>query len=141
MRIEPLASPYAYKTYQAKAPLDTHWTAATCAQVECEHYVNGWGVHVEAVGPELEHLARTSGRRYHEAQAGPGQTWLLFEPGQPCFEAGTHLRRLEREELFVLRDGDWRGNPTGRTATLTTQTWLDDFGEHQDRLTLLIEKG
>lgn len=139
-RIPPAASPSAYKTYQAKAPIASHWTTATCAQVACEHWTNGWAVRAEYLSAEDLHLVTTSGRKHRTERVAEGETWLVFEAGQPCFAAGTHLRRLEREELFVVRDGDWRANPTGRTAQLPIQSWVDDFGEHQDRLDDLIEK-
>src|SRR5260370_1108126 len=104
-RVPPALAIGAYKTYQISSPLSTHWTAATCAQVGCEHYLNGWALHVQAVTERDVHLAKTSGRRYRQQDIGPGQTWLVFEPGQPCFAAGTHVRRLERAEVYTTRAG------------------------------------
>lgn len=142
MRIEPVADPRFYQTYQVAAPIQTHWTAATCEQVDCEQWRQGWAVHLELLDARDQHLVRTSGRKYIEQQLGPAQTWLLFEPGQPCFRAGTHVRRLDREELFVMRSGDHRGDPTGRgPIQLSSQSWVDDFGEHQETISSLIEEG
>lgn len=131
---EPQASPYAYETFQVRAPLATHWRPATCQEIDCEQYRNGWAVHVEQVGPELAHAARTSGRRFDEHRIGEGQTYLVFEPGQQCFESTTHTVRLEREELYVLRGGDWRGNPSGQRHDLSPTSWTDAFGANQESL-------
>lgn len=140
-RLPPAMPVGAYKTYNIGTPLATHWTAATCAQVDCEHYLNGWALHVQALSEEDLHLAKTAGRRYRVHDVGPGETWMVFEPGQPCFAAGTHMRRLERPENFTTRSGDWRGDPTGRgSQVLSAQSWVDDCGENQENLADWIEK-
>jgi hypothetical protein len=142
MRITPVGPPQAYKTYQVAVPLQTHWRAATCAEVECENYINGWRIRVESLALEDLHLAKTSGRRYQVAEVAAGETWLVFEAGQPCFASATHKARLERPELFVVRGGDWRGNPTGRKPDLLQPAaWLDDFGENQEAIVEEIERG
>lgn len=140
-RFPPAMGVGAYRTYNIAAPLSTHWTAATCAQVDCPHYLNGWAVRLEHLSAQDAHLARTSGRKFTEQQVGPGETWLVFEPGQPCFAAGTHMRRLERDEVYGIRTGDWRGDPTHRgLQPVSAQTWVDDSGENQQNLKDLIEK-
>lgn len=141
-RLPPAMPVGAYKTYNIATPLSTHWSAVSCKDAGCEHYENGWALHAEALTERDVHLARTSGRRYREHDMGPGQTWLVFEAGQPCFAAGTHVRRLERPEVFATRGGDWRGDPTGRgSQVLSSQSWLDDCGENQENLAALIERG
>ncbi len=140
-RIPPNLPVGAYKTYQISSPLATHWTAATCAQVGCEHYLNGWALHVQAITPRDVHLARTSGRAFTERDMGPGQTWLVFEPGQPCFAAGTHVRQLERPELYTIWAGDWRLAPERREKVpVSSQAWVDDCGDNQQRLHDMIER-
>jgi len=141
-RPEPPMPPGAYRTFGVAAPLSTHFVKATCAEVSCPDYQQGWRVHIEAIGPQFEHAARTSGRKFTEVSYGDGQTWLLFEAGQPCFRASEHTRRLEREERFYVRSGDWRGDPS-RTGPreISGTAWLDEFGEHQDRLATTFERG
>lgn len=140
-RLPPAMPVRAYKTYNIATPIETHWTATTCEQAGCEHYLNGWALHVQAVTEQDVHLAKTSGRKYTVHDLGPGQTWLRFEPGQPCWKAGTHVRRLERPEVFSTRSGDWRGDPTRRgLQVLGAQSWLDDCGENQENLAEAIEK-
>jgi hypothetical protein len=142
-RIEPLMDAAAYKTYAMVAPLSTHWRSATCAEVNCPEYVNGWRVHLEALTPDLQQAARRSGRRWREERVAEGQTYLVFEAGQPCFRASQHRMRIERPELFVVRDGDHRGNPRGTKARLhqNPEHWREDFAEHQQKLADEINKG
>ena len=142
-RIQPLMGAAAYKTYSVVSPLSTHFRPATCAEVGCPHYVNGWRVRVEALTPDLLHAARTSGRKYVEQPVAEGETWLVFEAGQDCFKANQHRTRMDRQPLYVVRDGDWRGNPRGTKARLHQRpdNWVEDFAEHQQKLADEIEKG
>lgn len=142
-RPDPLMDPQHYKTYAVVSPLSTHWRKATCAEVDCPHYLNGWRTQVEQLTPDLREAVRTSGRKYTVSAVAPGFTYLVFEAGQPCFAAATHRKRIEREPLYIVRDGDWRGNPRRTRARqhLNPQTWVEDFAEHQQKLADEIKKG
>ena len=142
-RLAPQAGPEAYKTYAILAPTSTHFRPATCAEVDCPNYLRGWRVRVEGLPAELLHTAKTSGRRWREQRIAEGETWLLYEAGQPCFEAGTHRLRLDKPELFLVREGDFRGNPRGTKARMHQRPadWVDDFGEHQQHLADEHQKG
>lgn len=137
----PILDPRGYKTYSIHAPIRTHFRKATCAEVDCPDYLNGWRVRLEILNPEQRVWVRQTGRRFTELPVRAGETWLVFEAGQPCFRATEHRARVEREELYVIRDGDMRGNPTGRVDRVSGQQWNDDFGEHQQRLADLQQKG
>lgn len=132
-RPEPLMPAHAYKTYSIAAPASTHFRPATCAEVDCPHYLGGWRVRVEGLPPEMVHTAKTSGRRFLEQRVAEGETWLLFEAGQACFKASEHRTRIGKPELFLVRDGDHRGNPRGTKARLHQRPadWVEDFAEHQ----------
>lgn len=141
-RFEPAGPVQAYKTYAIRAPLETHWRPASCAEVDCPHYLHGWRVRVEGLPDELLHAAKTSGRRYSELDVAEGESWLIFEAGQACFQASQHQAPVGRPELYLVRGGDWRGNPTGEVRQhARPEFWLEDFGEHQQRLAEQIEKG
>lgn len=142
-RIEPRMEAAAYKTYAIVSPLSTHFRPATCEEVNCPHYRNGWRVRVEALTPDLLHAARNSGRKHVEQRIAEGETWLVFEAGQDCFKAREHHTRMDRPPLFVVRDGDHRGNPRGTKARLHQRpdNWVEDFAEHQQKLADEIEKG
>jgi hypothetical protein len=142
-RLEPAMPAAAYKTYRIVAPVATHFRPATCAEVNCPAYVKGWKVHVEELPPHLLHAAKTSGRRYREMHVAEGETYLVFEPGQSCFRSGEHRTRIDRPELFVVQGGDHRGTPRGTEARRHARAadWVDDFAEHQSRLSDEQQKG
>lgn len=141
-RIEPLMAPGAYKTYLLAAPVSTHFVAATCAEVGCPNYLNGWRTIVPEGSDHADLVRSLRGRWHFTEQAQPGGlVEFTFPAGQPCFEASTHRRRLEREPRFVIRGGDHRGNPSGDRAEVSAASWLDNFGEHQERLASRFERG
>ncbi|MEV7154913.1 hypothetical protein AB0N77_09840 [Streptomyces misionensis] len=142
-RIEPQMGPEAYKTYAIVSPISTHMRRATCEEVGCEHYLNGWRVRVEALTPDLVRAARNSGRKYTEQSIAQGETWLVFDPGQPCFKAHEHRAPIGRPPLYLVRDGDHRGNPRGTQTRRYDRPdqWVDDFATHQDTLADEIRKG
>jgi hypothetical protein len=141
-RIDPQMPAHAYKTYAMVSPLRSHMRQATCEEVGCDHYRQGWRVHVEALTPDLLHAARTSGRRYREEHVAEGHTYLVFEAGQACFKAATHRAPIGRPPLYVVRDGDHRGNPRRtQPRQLRPDQWVDDFATHQTKLADEIRKG
>jgi hypothetical protein len=140
-RIEPAAPPGAYQTYQVLAPLQTHFVAATCQEVDCPQFREGWRLRAEGLSERDVYVATHCGRKFTRVNVAEGETWLVYEAGQPCFRASGHRRRLEREEHFIIRGGDYRGNPTGMRAKVSVDSWVDDFGEHQDRLAERVERG
>lgn len=142
-RIQPQMGPEAYKTYSISAPVSTHFRRATCAEVDCPDFLSGWRVRVEGLPAQLLHDAKTSGRKYVEVQVTEGETWLHYEAGQPCFRVAEHRIRIGKPELFLVQDGDWRGNPR-QTRTRMHQKpefWVEDFGEHQQNIADQIERG
>lgn len=134
--IEPLMGPESYKSYVIARPLDSHWRPASCEEVACDHFLHGWRTRVEGLPPQLLSDAITSGRKYSFMQIAPGETWLHFEAGQRCFGHFRHRLPVGRPPLYVVRDGDRRGNPRGTRDRLHQRAdfWVEDFAEHQDRL-------
>lgn len=122
------------QTHQILAPTETHWRKATCAEVACPHYLNGWMLHTNGLDADDIAAAKTSGRRFRAESGDTGEV-LVFEPGQPCFRASTHQVRLERPELFIARDGDWRGNPRGTDPTRFSgaDAWTDSLHTHLEQ--------
>lgn len=140
---DPRMGAEAYKTYAIIAPTSTHFRRATCEEVACPDHLNGWRVRVEGLPAELLHAARHSGRKHTELPVADGETWLVFEAGQPCFQTSQHRTRIGKPELFVVRDGDRRGNPRGTKARLhqRPEHWQEDFAEHQQGLADAIQEG
>lgn len=143
--LQPNMPPGAYKTYRIIAPVSTHYRPGTCAEADCPHYLNGWQSRIDEsteLGQRQAHyIRRESGRRFAEHRDDAGLTVFAFEAGQTCF-GGQHQVRLDRPELYVVQDGDWRGNPTGRVRRhADARDWIDDFGEHQQTLAAQMERG
>ena len=134
-RIEPSLPPAAYKTYAIHSPQRD----ATCAEADCPAHRNGWVTLVPSGGPAADYIRTLSGRRFTEEQKDGGLTRFTFEAGQQCFEQ--HRLPAEGRERFRERDGDWRGNPTGRVIEHSAAGWTDSFGEHQERLAQTLERG
>ena len=133
----------AWTSFQIVTPISTHFRPATCEEIGCKHFLEGWQVRVEGLEPQMLHTATHSGRRFRRVQVAEGETWLLFEAGQPCFKTSTHRMRLERPEFFYRRPGDWRGLPPGERPFLhqRPEHWVEDFAEHQDRLITALNRG
>lgn len=145
-RIQPLRPAQAYKTYTIASPISTHTRAATCAEVDCAAYLRGWSTTVD-VSTELgrhqeAYIRYRAGREFSAERVGDSVLRFTFKPGQRCFAADSHRVSLERPELFVVRGGDWRGNPTGEFYQhKQPQHWVEDFAEHQERLVTEIRRG
>jgi len=143
-RVEPALPAHLVKTYAIASPVETHFRPATCAETECAAYRNGWQTAVDlgsTLGQQQAKFIRErSGRRYTMEFKPGGGLLFTFPGGQRCFTP--HRAPLERPALYVVRDGDWRGNPR-RTEPqlLTADQWVDDFGEHQDRLKTALDQG
>ncbi len=103
-RIEPAGPAAAYKTFQISAPLATHWVDATCEEVACERWLNGWQTVVDEstqLGQRQAYYIRHDKSRSHaEARRKEGTTVFSFGPGQRCFGGG-HKKPLGRP------DGSW----------------------------------
>lgn len=138
-RVAPVGPVTAYKTYKVGAPA-SHYRQATCAEADCDDYLNGWTMIVGLGDGQVLHAVRTSGRPFRET-AGPVSVTFDFEPGYACRTPSQH-RILVRPELYVVRDGDWRGNPSGRRRVHTSPDyWVEDFGEHQSKLLDITRRG
>ena len=147
-RVTPAAPVTAYKTYALSAPIQTHTRPGTCAEVNCAHWLAGWKTTVD-VSTELgqrqaKYIVNKSGRKFCET-TGFGDInkqlrEFMFPPGQKCFRE--HRVSLEREPAFIVRGGDWRGNPMREFRQHANgNDWVEDFAEHTDRIKRLRESG
>jgi hypothetical protein len=146
-RVAPLLPASAMKTFQVSSPIATHFRPATCAEVECEAYRHGWATmadeSIEQGQRAAYYIRHDSGRRFTERRSELGITVFTFEAGQRCFGSDTHRVTLERPELFVIREGDWRGNPRGVEPEIVPRAadWVDRFADHQSKIVKAIEEG
>jgi hypothetical protein len=144
--IQPAGPPSAYKTYQIRAPLASHFTELyDCARARCEGHLLGWDSLIDetttAGQEQAAYIRGGSGRRFTEERQPAGLTLFRFEPGQDCFRR-PHLMRNTRPETYVERGGDWRGNPSGQRRVHTRpEDWVESFAGHQARIKTLLERG
>lgn len=132
--IIPSLGPEGYKTYQLFAPRETHTRPATCEEVSCHHFQSGWKTTVPR-GSDDETLIRRAGRAFVATVEG-GMISFTFHAGQPCFRASAHRLPLERDPHFLVRGGDFRGNPlaTPTKRHVRPVDWVEDFAEHTARV-------
>lgn len=141
--IMPKMSPAAYKTYALLRPKATHTRVALCKEVDCRAMANGWKTIVDVSTPlgqrQANYIRLHSGRAFTVTEDGTLVTFV-FAPGQKCF--AEHRVMLEREPLFRIKDGDFRGNPRGTPVLkLSPIAWRDNFGEHQDSIAEQHKRG
>jgi hypothetical protein len=145
-RLTPQLPAHAMKTYAIVAPRETHFRAATCAEFQCDGHTRGWQSRIDEtteLGQKQAHYIRKqSGRRFIET-CEAGLTVFDFEAGQQCFRSDRHLMPVGRPELYLVRDGDWRGNPRGTSAVQhkRPEEWVDDFANHQQKLADRLQQG
>lgn len=146
-RIQPNAPASMYKTYQILAPKETHFRPATCAEVECEQYQKGWKTTIdtstELGQKQFYYITKQSGKHFKAMPLPGGLVEFEFTAGQPCFNASKHQVKLDRPEIFIVRDGDFRGSPKGIPARKHQRAsdWVEDFAEHQSKVADDRQKG
>lgn len=135
------------RTYDIFVPADG-FRPATCAEYECPGYLNGWSSTIDestALGQfQAGYIRNESKRGFAEHRNDAGMTVFQFHPGQKPFGDGhdRHRIRVDTPEIYRLRDGDWRGNPTRKAVMLpSAQDWVDDLGENQERLSDTAKRG
>jgi len=141
-RFTPALPVEAMKTYSLRAPLETHWRDATCAEVDCRHFLHGWMSPIDESTEwgqqQAYYIRHQSGRRFTEHRS-EACTVFVFEAGQRCFIS--HKRSLERDDpLLIVRLGDWRGYGPGR-AHSRADDWIEDMQETLDRVRTRQERG
>jgi hypothetical protein len=139
-RIAPLGPSSAYVTYAISMRPDTGFRF-TCQEVGCEYWREGWDSPVDErteQGRMWAHVIRHESRRtFKELRREDGVTVFRFDPYQRCFRDHDTL-----PDLFVVRDGDWRGNPTKRGRVHANGLeWAEDFQEHEGALADLRQRG
>lgn len=142
-RPEPRMGPESYKTFSIIVPSED-WRRATCAEIDCPDYLKGWQTRVEGLPERLLAAAKASGRRFTELRVAENETYLVFEAGQPCFRTTEHrIRKHQKPELYLVRDGDHRGNPRQTKARLHQRPadWQEHFAEHQQGLADAFQEG
>src|SRR6266540_1077731 len=115
------------KTYSMVAPLSSHWRDATCEEVDCLNWRNGWKTFINTSTDlghrQIAYIRHECGRRFTEDREGAAVVFT-FSPGQRCFTA--HKVPLERDPLLLVRMGDWRGYGPTRVHQRPGD-WIEDM--------------
>lgn len=135
----------AMQSYEIKAP-PGHWRPASCAEVDCPAWRLGWRTVLDERladhAPKAHYIRTASGRGFAEHRDESGLTVFEFEAGQTCFSASDDAHRVQsRPSLYLVRGGDWRGSTGLMRRHTSPESWVSDFGEHQDKLLAKIERG
>lgn len=142
--ITPQGKPSDYKSFTIDAPRSTHWRAATCEEVACVHYLQGWFSEFDTnkeQGREQEAYVRhMSGLAFQQVLERPdgeplpaGVVRFEFLPGQQCFSAFKHKTRIEDvAEIYSTRTGDYRVN--GGAQRVSADGWVNQFLTNDERL-------
>ena len=131
-RVEPNGQVGAYQTYSIRCPSDRTVVAA-CEQAGCLAWAYGWETTLDE-GTELgaqraAYIRHWSGRTYREWRTDAGLTVFRFSRHQRCFD-----EHRTRPEFYAVRAGDWRAHLGLIRRHTRPADWVEDFGEHQDRL-------
>lgn len=143
-RINPKLPVDAMQTYAIRAPKQTHSRPASCAEADCPNLRHGWRSVIDETSDlgaaQAGYIRRESGRKFTEARDEAGLTVFTFEPWQRCF--AQHTVSLDREPFYIVRGGDWRGNPRGEIRRhVRADDWVEDFAQHQTTLADRLEQG
>jgi hypothetical protein len=131
-RLPPQGPVQAYQTFTVRSRPDRQLKTA-CERANCEAWRSGW----ESVIDESTELGKRqavyirlhAGRMFKEQRTAAGLTVFRFESGQRCF-----AEHQSRPELYLVRDGDFRGNPTGRRRVHTRAAdWVEHMQEQFGR--------
>lgn len=143
-RFEPAGPAHAYRTFQIKTPRGPEFTRpASCEDVGCPSWMYGWVTRVPATDDFLAQL-RASGRAWTSVDQDGAEWVFTFPPGTECFASSTHTKpvRPDLPQLFVVRGGDWRGNPTGEHRVhQRPEDWVEDARETTESVRERIERG
>ncbi len=131
----PYGHPGAWQTFGIRP----YWRKATCAEVDCSHWRQGWVTAVDEttdLGRRQADYFRSgaSGRSYTEARTDAGWTAFEFHSGQQCFGFGQHQVPWDRPELYVVQAGDWRAAAGPARVYDRGDQWADDLHTHVDRI-------
>ena len=122
--------------FRARRPLRTHWRPATCEEMDCPHYLNGWRTILPVDDPRADYIRHRSGRSFKEKRNGD-MVEFTFSAGQTCFSAADHKRLIGRPDVFE------RVPRLGAPALVHArpEDWVENMEEELDATRRTIEKG
>lgn len=131
-RLSPEGPVGAYQTFSVRSRPDRA-VKSVCERVGCPAWREGWESVIDestSLGQQqAAYIRQQSGRTFRELRTTAGLTVFRFESGQRCF-----AEHKTMPELYLVRDGDFRGNPTGRKRVhQRAADWVEHMQEQFDR--------
>jgi len=146
-RLAPQGPASAYETFEIKTPRGPAFERpATCEDVGCDAWRYGWVTRVP-IASDLEHAIRLerSRRPWTAEHRDENTVAFTYAPGTPCFAASTHRTavRPDLPQTFLVKDGDWRGNPRGTRPRIhqRPEDWVEHLQENTAVVQQRIERG
>ena len=147
IRINPQLGPEYFKSYSWTRPLQTHWRPATCEEVRCDDFINGFEITIDKSTPlgekQYDFLTHDRERSYTVEQEGLYLYRFTYPPGTRGFAGDKHDHRLPvgREPLLSVRAGDWRKYLSPPRQHKYVDDWVEDFSENQNKIVELQRRG
>ena len=113
--------------FEANWPSRTHWRKATCQEVDCSHYVNGWVTRVVPGSPQDLYI-RGDTERQHKLERGEEFNFYTFDPGQRCYKSGQHRIKLDRGP-WLTKNALTRHSSYSEEFAMEYNRWTDEFNE------------
>ncbi len=114
-------------------PPATHRVPATCADVDCPHYIGGWMTIVGKGSPQEDYITRLSGRRYKVGREYDQTIEYIFEAGQRCFREHTDLSG--RPPYYIHQTQE------GRRVHSRGKDFIEHVHEEIDKNTVVRKRG
>lgn len=136
--------------WSLRSPEQTHFAAATCAEVECSAYLNGWITRIDETSQQVfdddgnevplatrqaqaAYIRRHRKGEFTETRQENNVTAFKFGPGHRCFASSTHKRRLERDVFYQIQGGAGRVN-------VGADEWVERFAISTENIAKLKEE-
>lgn len=147
-----------HTNFRVTQRFEENFRAITCAQAECDAFKFGWSTVVPVgTADQVRVISRNTGRFFTEKPTADGLIEFIFAPGQEGFKGGgsgehDHRERIDSVQRFSKQDGHakigiernastWLWSADGTRQQLSPQSWVDAFGENQERLAAEAQKG
>ena len=114
--------------YSASWPLQTHWMAASCKEVDCPHFIEGWKTVVPDDSPQAAYIRHDKTRHHQEYRVDDGDIAFVFPSGQRCYNSPNHRRKLERGPWLTINSPSYNPFALERYAVDSIE-WMEKFNQ------------
>lgn len=123
--------------YKIDRPLATHWRVASCEEVECQNYLNGFILPIDESSDlgqrQAAYLRNSQTRHFTERHGDGGITLFVFERGTRCF-AVHKLPRDEPPNFLQIR-------PMQGVQRQPFVEWAERYNDQAERINVRIRSG